>query len=174
MTPFSIYSPHTGVQDNSYDSLIPIAAITTEDADMMQRMQDRGWNITLNLTLENRIVPNANSNNFIAEILGAEFPEKIVLFGGHVDSWDTGAQTGANDDGGGIITCFEALNVINQLIKQGKLPKPRRTLRVIGWSGEEFGHPNNGAQQYFKKVVSDNQLDNHILVFESDLGSTQP
>ena len=37
------------------------------------------------------------------------------MFGGHVDSWDTGSQTGANDDGGGIMTCLEALIVIKKL-----------------------------------------------------------
>lgn len=55
------------------------------------------------------------------------------MFGGHVDSWDTGSQTGANDDGGGIITCFEALRVLKKLNLTA-----RRTLRVIGWSGEEW------------------------------------
>lgn len=47
---FSIYSVHTGVQQNQQ---IPIAAITVEDAEMMQRMQERGQTITLHLILEN-------------------------------------------------------------------------------------------------------------------------
>ena len=90
--------------------------------------------------MESTLIPNTNSNNFIAEIKGSVYPEQIVLFGGHVDSWDTGSQTGANDDGGGILTCLEALIVIKKLGL-----KPKRTLRVIGWSGEEFADPNNGA-----------------------------
>ena len=59
-----------------------------------------------------------------------------------IDSWDTGSQTGANDDGGGFVTCFEALRTLDKLGL-----KPKRTLRVVGWSGEEFGLsvPNNGA-----------------------------
>ena len=59
---FSIYSVHTGVQMNKD---IPIAAITVEDAEMMQRMQDRGQTITLHLVLENQVFPNANSNNLV-------------------------------------------------------------------------------------------------------------
>ena len=46
---------------------------------------------------------NTFSNNFIAEIKGSEKSEEIVLFGGHTDSWDTGSQTGATDDGGDTI-----------------------------------------------------------------------
>ena len=51
--------------------------------------------------------------------------------GGHIDSWDTGSQTGANDDGGGFITCFDAMRL---LLKSGL--KPKRTIRFIAWSGE--------------------------------------
>ena len=50
--------------------------------------------------------------------------------GGHIDSWDTGSQTGANDDGGGFITCYEAMRL---LLKSGF--RPKRTLRFIAWSG---------------------------------------
>ncbi len=69
---FSIYSVHTGVQHNQD---IPIAAITVEDAEMMQRMQDRGQKITLHLVLENQLVPNVNSNNLVFEIKGAVKPD---------------------------------------------------------------------------------------------------
>ena len=60
--------------------------------------------------------------------------------GGHIDSWDTGSQTGVHDDGGGLMGCFEAM----RLIKQNKL-KPKRTIRFIAWSGQEWGGPQNGA-----------------------------
>ena len=53
--------------------------------------------------------------------------------GGHWDSWDTGSQTGANDDGGGAITCLEALRLLKDLGI-----KPKRTIRFIAWSGEEM------------------------------------
>jgi len=91
--------------------------------------------------MESWTVPETNSNNFIAEIKGSVYPDHIFLIGGHFDSWDTGSQTGANDDGGGFTTCFEA---IRTLIKLGL--RPKRTIRMIAWSGEEFGGPNNGAQ----------------------------
>lgn len=67
------------------------------------------------------------------EITGTDTNLKnhIVLAGGHIDTWDTGSQTGANDDGGGFITVFEAFRL---LFKNGF--RPRRTLRFIAWSGE--------------------------------------
>ena len=86
--------------------------------------------------------------------------------GGHIDSWDTGSQTGANDDGGGFLTCYEAMRLLLQLGY-----RPRRTLRFIAWSGEEWGDPRNGNQAYRDAHL--NELDKHIVAFEDDLGSTR-
>ena len=89
-----------------------------------------------------------------------------MLIGGHIDSWDTGSQTGANDDGGGFITCFEAMRL---LLKNGL--RPRRTIRFIAWSGEEWGGPNNGNKAYLKAHLK--ELGKHIVAFEDDEGSTR-
>lgn len=86
--------------------------------------------------------------------------------GGHIDSWDTGSQTGANDDGGGFITCFEAMRL---LLKLGL--RPQRTLRFIAWTGEEFADPKNGNMAYLNAHLK--ELDKHIVAFEDDLGSTK-
>jgi carboxypeptidase Q len=131
VAPDSVYSAHTGI--THYDdsvTKIPIAAITLEDADMFQRMQDRKQKIVVHFILENKSTNGANSNNLVFEIKGSEKPDEIILAGGHIDSWDTGSQTGANDDGGGFITVFEALRL---LLKNGL--RPKRTLRFIAWSG---------------------------------------
>lgn len=93
--------------------------------------------------LENELVPNTYSNNLVFEIQGSEKPDEILLMGGHIDSWDTGSQTGANDDGGGFITCFEAMRL---LLRNGF--RPKRTIRFIAWSGEEWGDPRNGNKAY--------------------------
>lgn len=86
--------------------------------------------------------------------------------GGHIDSWDTGSQTGANDDGGGFITCYEAMRLI---LKLGL--RPKRTLRFIAWSGEEWGDPRNGNKAYLEAHKA--ELGKHIVAFEDDLGSTR-
>ena len=140
----SIYSVHAGMQE--YDPAqpkIPAAAITVEDAEMFSRMQERGQKIVVELNLENKLVSGCYSNNLVFEIRGSEFPDQIVLAGGHIDSWDTGSQTGANDDGGGFVTVFEAF----RLLKENNF-RPRRTMRFIAWSGEEQGSPIDGAAQY--------------------------
>lgn len=107
VTPISIESVHAGYME--YDpnqAKIPCAAISTEDADMFQRMQDRGQKIVVRLSLESQFVSGCYSNNLVFEIKGSTYPDQIILAGGHIDSWDTGSQTGANDDGGGFITVF--------------------------------------------------------------------
>lgn len=82
----------------------------------------------------------SRSDNLLAEITGSEFPEQILLMGGHFDSWDTGSQTGAMDDGGGVMVTLQALKVLRDLNI-----KPRRTIRFIAWSGEEMSRPDKGA-----------------------------
>ena len=109
---------------------IPAAAITVEDAEMFQRMQGRGQKIRVHLVMQSQFIEGANSYNLIVEIKGAIKPDEVVLAGGHIDSWDTGSQTGANDDGGGFVTVFDAFRLIHKLGL-----KPRRTMRFIAWSG---------------------------------------
>ena len=129
-------------------------------------MQERGQKIEVELIIQNQLVANSYSNNLIFEIVGSTYPDQIVLAGGHIDSWDTGSQTGANDDGGGFVTVFDAL----RLLKMNGY-KPKRTLRFIAWSGEESGSYVDGAAQYAAR--HDKELDKHVAAFESDLGSTQ-
>jgi len=163
----SISSVHTGYMqyDSSYPK-IPCAAVTVEDAEMFQRMQDRGQTIKVNFLMENEFIANSYSNNLVFEIVGATYPDQIVLAGGHIDTWDTGSQTGANDDGGGFITVFEAF----RLLKQSGY-RPKRTMRFIAWSGEESGSEIDGAAQY--ATTHAKELSKHVAAFESDLGSTK-
>lgn len=131
---------------------------------MFARMQARGQKIEVELHLESSWY-DTTSDNVIAEITGSEYPNEVVLMGGHWDSWDTGAQTGANDDGGGVMVCLEALKVLHKLGV-----KPKRTIRFIAWSGEEMGLPERGAVHY----ANTHTKEKHVLVFESDIGSTKP
>jgi carboxypeptidase Q len=107
----------------------------------------------------------SRSDNVIAEIRGTEKPEEVLVLGGHFDSWDVGSQTGANDDGGGVMVCLEVLRVLKDLGLRAK-----RTIRFIAWSGEEMSLPDSGAHQYATR----HKDENHVLAFESDLGTTKP
>ena len=68
----------------------------------------------------------------MAEIRGRERPEEVVVMGGHIDSWDVGQ--GAMDDAGGVVAAWEAIRLMKELGL-----RPRRTIRVVGWTNEENG-----------------------------------
>ena len=102
VTPYSQRTPHTGGM--SYDSTvrrIPAAAITVEDAEMIHRLVDRGERVRVTLEMSAKTLPDAPSRNVMGELVGSEKPDEIVVFGGHIDSWDVGR--GAMDDGGGVV-----------------------------------------------------------------------
>lgn len=159
---YSVYSPHTGVM--RYDSVpprIPHAAIAVEDAMMLHRMQDRGQKITVHLAMGAQTLPDAPSRNVMAEIRGSELPNEVVVLGGHIDSWDVGQ--GAMDDGGGVVVAWEAVRLMQRLGL-----KPRRTVRVVGWTNEENG--GRGGEAYQAAHAGER----HVLAIETDGGVFRP
>lgn len=144
VTPRSLYTVHTGsMQYDDEVPKIPGGAITIEDATYLRRMQDRGEPIRLHLTLESEFFSNVTSYNVIGEIQGSEYPDEIVVIGGHIDSWDVGQ--GTQDDGVGCIMAWEAVRLIHALNL-----KPKRTIRVVLWTNEENGMA--GAHTYYESV----------------------
>ncbi|MTI88274.1 MAG: M20/M25/M40 family metallo-hydrolase [Balneolaceae bacterium] len=165
--PYSMQTPHTGVMYYQDDiKKIPHAAITVEHAMMIQRLTDRGEKITINLKMDAQTLPDADSRNVIAEIQGTEYPEEIIVLGGHIDSWDVGQ--GVMDDGGGCIAAWEAIRLMKELGL-----KPKRTIRVVLWTNEENGLA--GANEYHRWVKEEEgSLENHVLAMESDSGVFDP
>lgn len=161
---YSVYTPHTGVM--RYDSTvpkIPHAAITVEDAEMLHRMQDRGQPVVVNLKMSAKTLPDARSQNIMAEVTGREKPGEVVIISGHMDSWDVGQ--GAMDDGGGAVAAWEAVRLMHELGL-----RPRRTVRVVLWTNEENG--TRGGEAYARDHQA--QLDGHVLAIESDAGVFRP
>ena len=162
---FSINSPHTG--NTQYDSTvkarIPAAAITVEDALLLHRMQNRGQTPTVRLRMSARTLSDAPSRNVVAELRGREKPEEIVVFGGHIDSWDVGQ--GAMDDAGGVVVAWEALRLMKTLGL-----RPRRTVRVVGWTDEE--QRTSGGNAY--RAAHAAEVDKHVFALESDNGVFRP
>jgi carboxypeptidase Q len=153
-------TPHTGGMRYADDSPpVPVAAVSAEDADKLQRMQDRGQRIVIRMKLGAQTLPDVESANVIAELRGREKPDEVVLIGGHIDSWDLAA--GAMDDGGGVVATWEALRVLKKLNLT-----PRRTIRMVAFVNEENG--TRGGQGYRDKYASD--LSKHVLALESDNG----
>ena len=161
---FSIRSPHTGVMH--YDSTaarIPAAALSVEDAMLLHRFQDRKQPVVVTLRMSARTLPDAPSRNVVAEVVGRERPDEVVVLGGHIDSWDVGQ--GAMDDGGGAVAAWEAVHLIHRLGL-----RPRRTIRVVLWTNEENG--GKGSAAYRDKHAD--ELDTHVLAMESDNGAFTP
>lgn len=159
VTPFSIYSPHTGAGSKS----IPTAAITLEDADMFQRWHNRGKKIVLKVFMDAQNYPDVESVNIVGDIVGSSKPDEVVLVSGHIDSWYN--TEGAMDDGGGMMISYKALDLLRKLNLRA-----RRTVRAVLWVSEEFGLI--GAQQYIKNHR--HELDKFKIVMESDLGTFAP
>ena len=165
VTPYSMQTPHTGVMryDTNAAPAIPHCAITIEAAELLQRMQDRGEKIKLHLKMFSKDLPDAPSRNVVAELVGREKPDEIVVLGGHIDSWDVGQ--GAMDDGGGCVAAWEAVRLMKKLGLH-----PRRTVRVVLWTNEENG--GKGARAYYAQHKD--EMSKHVLAMECDDGTFKP
>lgn len=162
--PASLYTPHTGMMRYQEGvRQIPHAAVTLEDAELMQRMQDRGQPVRVLLRMEATTEADVQSRNIVAEIVGWEHPEEVVILGGHIDSWDVGQ--GAMDDGGGCVAAWQALLLMKKLGL-----RPRRTVRVVLWTNEENGL--RGATAY--RDAHRGEIANMVLAIESDSGVFKP
>jgi carboxypeptidase Q len=152
---------HTGSGYNYEEDVpkIPAAAVSAPDAMLIQNMLRRGKPVMFKMNLTAQIVGPQMSANIIGEITGREDPDRFVVLGAHVDSWDEG--TGALDDGAGIGSMMAAAAFIGQMEQ-----RPRRSIRVLLFSGEEIGF--YGVNAYIEKH-RDN-IDAHLLGAEVDTG----
>jgi carboxypeptidase Q len=162
--PDGLRLPHTGALQYADDApKIPAAAITSEDADRLQRMADRGGRVAVRLTMQAHFDADAESANVVGEIRGRDKPDEVVVVSGHLDSWDVG--DGATDDGGGCVVTWDALRIMRKLNL-----RPRRTVRVVLWTNEENG--GRGGQAY--RDAHRAELGKHVLMLESDGGVFRP
>lgn len=155
--------PHTGV--TVFDSgqvRIPAFGLSTLDAEALSKtLKERPVYVYLNTNCrEEGMRP---TYNVIGEIKGSEFPEEIILVGGHLDSWDVGQ--GAHDDGSG---CVQAMEVVSTLLKIGY--KPKRTIRCVLFANEENGLA--GGLEYARVAKEKGEF--HLAAIESDAGGFTP
>ncbi|HJV23331.1 MAG TPA: M20/M25/M40 family metallo-hydrolase [Holophagaceae bacterium] len=142
---------------------VPVAVLNSEHMTLLNRLLARKEKVELELNLGGKLSEKrVDAYNSIAEFRGTEKPEEIVLLGAHLDSWDLG--TGATDNGTGSVAVVEALRA---LIASGV--KPKRTIRVALFSGEEQGI--FGSKAYVKAHAA--ELANHQAVLIHDLGTGQ-
>jgi hypothetical protein len=158
--------PHTGSM--SYGDLpeylhIPAAAISTNGAELLSTTLKLNPDIQFYFRQNCRQLEDVPSFNVIGEIKGSEFPEEIIVVGGHLDSWDLG--DGSHDDGAG---CVQSMEVLNLIKKSGY--KPKRTIRAVMFMNEENGM--RGGNEY--ALQAKRKKERHIFALESDAGGFSP
>lgn len=153
--------PHTGMM--RYEDgvkKIPHAALSDEDASLIERLVARGQRVSLALELTCSDEGTVPTHNVIGEITGRERPDEIVVVGGHLDSWDVG--TGASDDGVGVVCSMEVIRLLKQLDL-----RPRRTVRCVLFMNEENGLA--GGNAYAKD--HEREMSRHVAAIEMDGGA---
>jgi carboxypeptidase Q len=122
-------------QHAAYDvtKTIPTVILRNDDYGRIERLLADGDDVKLEFTIVNNSYPEGKTSyDVVAEIPGSDKASEIVMLGGHLDSWHS--ATGATDNGIGSSIMLEAARLI-----QSMGLKPRRTVRVALWSGEEEG-----------------------------------
>jgi hypothetical protein len=118
---------------------IPSFDVSCEDYSLLARLAENNQHPRVHATAESKTAPQESPVfNTIARIEGSEKPNEYVMLSAHLDSWDTGS--GATDNGTGTITMLEAMRILKTVY-----PKPKRTILVGHWSGEEEGDIGSGA-----------------------------
>ncbi|MEO8660000.1 MAG: M20/M25/M40 family metallo-hydrolase [Bryobacteraceae bacterium] len=112
---------------------VPAVALRNEDYGRIQRLLADALDVQAQFDIVNRSYPEGETSyNVVAEIPGSDKAAEVVMLGAHLDSWHP--ATGATDNAIGCATMMEAARIIQSLGL-----KPRRTIRVALWSGEEQG-----------------------------------
>ncbi len=134
-------------QNATYDwsRAVPTLVMRNEDYGRISRFIADGTPVTLRVNIQNKEYPEGTTAyNAVGEIPGSDKKDEVVMLGGHYDSWHD--ATGATDNGIGSSMMLEAIRILATLHV-----KPRRTIRVALWTGEEEGLLGSLAyvQQHF-------------------------
>jgi hypothetical protein len=131
--------------NSTYDleKVVPTVVMRNEDFGRIWRLLDDKQAVSLQFDIRNQVYPEGTTSyNTVGEITGSDKKDEVIMLGGHLDSWH--AATGATDNAIGCAVMMEAARILKALGV-----KPRRTIRVALWSGEEQGLL--GSQAYVKK-----------------------
>ncbi len=156
--------PHTGSLRYALNvPKIPAVAIATRHAELLSNLFKEDKELKFYFETHCEALPDAPSFNVIGELKGSEFPDEIVVVGGHLDSWDLGQ--GAHDDGAGCVQSIEVLRIFKAMNY-----KPKRTIRAVMFMNEENGL--RGGVEYANQAKFRNEM--HIVAMESDRGGFTP
>jgi len=139
--------------DKNAPPIVPQIVLAVEQYNRLARMIQAGEKLQMKISLATQFSDSdLNAYNTLAEIPGSDKADELVMVGGHMDSWHSG--TGATDNGAGVAAAMEAVRIIQALGL-----KPRRTIRIGLWSGEEQGLFGSLAYvaQHFGKPADDSK-----------------
>lgn len=158
--------PHTGAMsygDIPVEQRIPAAAISTNGADYLSSALNILPSLYFYFKQNCKTFDDVESHNVIGEITGSQFPDRYMVVGGHLDSWDLG--DGSHDDGAGVVQSMEVL----RLFKETGY-KPKHSIRVVLFMNEENGL--RGGNKYAAEAKLKNEK--HVFALESDAGGFTP
>ena len=156
--------PHTGntVYADGAPRL-PAAALSTIAANQLSAALKADPTLQVAMQINSQWFAPAPSYNIIGEIRGSEFPDQVILVGGHIDAWDI--TPGAHDDGAGVVQSIDVLRILQAIGYH-----PRHTIRCVLFVSEE--NSGNGSAEYAR--IAGAKKEKHLLALESDLGGFQP
>lgn len=158
--------PHTGSMsygDTPFQERIPACAISTNGADYLSSALKIKPDLKFYFKQTCKTFPDVESYNVIGEITGTEYPDRFIVVGGHLDSWDLG--DGSHDDGAG---CVQSMEVLRLLKNVGY--RPKHSIRVVLFMNEENGL--RGGRKYAEEARLRNEQ--HVFALESDAGGFTP
>ncbi len=153
---------------------LPIVAVTPEHYNRMYRISEREIPIKIEIEIRTKVGnKRTQAKNVLGEIPGTDLKDEIVMLGAHFDTWH--ASPNASDNTSGVAVMLEAMRILKKIGV-----KPRRTIRVALWSGEEqglhgsreyvhkhFGNPND------PKIGKNKEYDKLSAYFNQDYGPGQ-
>ena len=128
---FRVQGVQNGYRKNA-PAAVPALMMAIEHWERIARLLDRKQAVELEINLKSWFTDEPAASNTIAEIPGSDKKGELVMLGAHMDSWHGG--TGATDNGAGVAATMEAIRILKTLDI-----KPKRTIRIALWSGEEQG-----------------------------------
>ena len=154
--------PHTG-SANPKKEMVPSAAISTVDAEILSSAIKENKNAIINLKIDSEYKEEITSYNLIADIKGSVYPDEYIVVAGHIDSWFNSA--GAHDDGIGCVQSADVLRIFKELGINNK-----RSIRAIMYMDEELFQ--SGGNSYAEYSKENNVI--NFLALEADAGGFTP
>jgi hypothetical protein len=146
---------------------VPSVVVSAEQYNMLVRMVKAGLPVRVRVEVGTRFYDDRNSYNVLAEIPGTDpvLRDTTVFVSAHLDSWHT--AVGATDNADGVTAVMEAMRIL-----KAAGARPRRTIRVALWSGEEQGLL--GARAYVERHLRDDEARRRVAVMINDDPGTGP